>query len=511
MGVAHVKTVAVRAVAVRFKRQSATFSAVSFPMSPLPTAAITVTLASIFTVALVVVILHHEPNGASAPGIDDSTVLAAKKKWWPPAQLKDDASCVAAGVSPELTKYRKAIVLENTYKSASTATVFAPVFSSLDLDSETPNEHITTAVVFMHGLGADAQTYFCDGVAAVAGEGLSSSVLVLSPWFGSEQATLAEWVPGASSNSDTRSAYWSGYRWVKGGNASPSPARYTTAFDVLDAVVKALAAAKSSGRFPKLKRVTMNGFSAGAQVLSRWAFFSKYGNGMVDLGVTVRTIVADGSSYLYLDDSRPESSCSEPRDTGTRHTCSSFVAPDSASCPGYNDYKWGLDLVNAETNMYLEPFKANDSLVQAATTAYLKSSEIRFIFGDKDVCNCNTKGYSNTQSEVCYPSGTSCSPNAYGGQHRRTQCCDTYPDTTTHNALAVHCQDLLQGTNRLQRGINYMAYLESLRARHLSSRRKQHKQKKDKKEQASETFGFFSGGHNNAAFYASSLFKQWAY
>ena len=39
---------------------------------------------------------------------------------------------------------------------------------------------------------------------------------------------------------------------------------------------------------------------------------------------------------------------------------------------------------------------------------------------------------------------------------------DTYPDTTSGNLCAHTCEAMLQGTNRLQRGINYVDDLRKL-------------------------------------------------
>jgi len=386
--------------------------------------------------------------------------------------------------------------MANTYNNSYSGTLFAPLLASSSLDdTATADEDITLAAVFIHGLAADANTYFCDAMksvaAAAAGGGFkASSILIISPWFGDSQATGADWNPSASSSWE--STYWTTSRWLSGGNASPDPSRYTTAFDVLDTVVTKLAEAQRSGRFPNLKRVTVNGFSAGAQMASRWAIFSPYGNGKTASGVDVRTVVADGSSYVYLDKTRPASACIKGKDTGTSHSCNTFEEPDSSGCTGYNSWKYGLDLSELSANLYLEPFQANSSLVEASSQAFLTTADIRFIFGDQDVCNCNTEGYSNTQSTMCYPSGTSCAPNAHGGELHGVNCCDTYPDTATDNALNVGCESSLAGSNRLQRGINYVDYLNTRRATNVS-------------------YGFFEGGHNNSAFYASGLFKEWVY
>ena len=59
--------------------------------------------------------------------------------------------------------------------------------------------------------------------------------------------------------------------WIMGGDTRND---YTSAFDILDTVLHKLAQLQKSGRFPNLARVTMAGFSAGAQLLNRWSFFA---------------------------------------------------------------------------------------------------------------------------------------------------------------------------------------------------------------------------------------------
>eukprot|EP00930_Biecheleria_cincta_P043731 TRINITY_DN30009_c0_g1_i1.p3 TRINITY_DN30009_c0_g1~~TRINITY_DN30009_c0_g1_i1.p3 ORF type:complete len:103 (-),score=8.91 TRINITY_DN30009_c0_g1_i1:228-536(-) len=85
----------------------------------------------------------------------------------------------------------------------------------------------------------------------------------------------------------------------------------------------------------------------------------------------------------------------------------------------------------------------------------------------------------------------SCLPNSYGG----TGCCDTYPDARTDNAFDTRCQAMLQGTNRLQRGINFIAHLKSF-FRNTSTA-------------YTPSYGFFRGAHNNIAAYASPLLMKW--
>ena len=137
--------------------------------------------------------------------------------------------------------------LPSADNSSSAQSVFLPVFASLPLQSSgkaidrARAAKITRAVVWLHGLAGDANTYFCDGVSHVAEAGgttLSESTLSIAPWFGKTQVSGGvdgRWVSrsgGVERRGEERegaggsvSAYWSTSRWLEGGNNSPDPAR----------------------------------------------------------------------------------------------------------------------------------------------------------------------------------------------------------------------------------------------------------------------------------------------
>ena len=75
------------------------------------------------------------------------------------------------------------------------------------------------------------------------------------------------------------------------------------------------------------------------------------------------------------------------------------------------------------------------------------NKEVFYVLGESDVCNCETDGYDNDPS-LCYPL------NLF-------TCQDTYPDSKGNN-LDTKCQGMIQGSNRLQRGLNYLNYLNYL-------------------------------------------------
>lgn len=107
---------------------------------------------------------------------------------------------------------------------------------------------------------------------------------------------------------------------------------------------------------------------------------------------------------------------------------------------------------------------------------------------------------------------SSCAPSIYDSSHRSNSsgdnngnsdgthityhCCDTFPDSST-NYVSPRCEDMLQGSHRLQRGLLYTAYLE----RHLWAYLNYSSTVELVPEMA----------HNRTAFFKSEVFQKWAY
>ena len=406
-----------------------------------------------------------------------------------PAELSNSTICDALGF-PSLDGYLLRLPLESPYGRTSSAPVFLPVYATLP-DGVLGNavfENVTTAVVYIHGLRGAAHEYFCAGAAAAAGH---DGVLSLAPWFGDEQVTAEIW--GAPAGEAGVSAFWrSATRWLTGGNtfagadgASPQT-RYSTAFDALDALVSAL---RDGGGFPNLKLITIAGFSAGAQLASRYAFASPASLPPAPGAAAVRVIVSDPSSLMYLDGRRPAPACRPLRDTGAGWKCAEFdVPPEAPDCADYDVYKFGIN--NASyLNGYMALFD-EDPALRAETVRAFAAKDVVWIFGDEDVCNCNAPGFSNAPS--CYIEGMTCLPDAEGGPG----CCDTAPDGMS-NKVDFSCEAMVQGSNRLQRGVLYFDYLSAFfdeAGEPFAHRR---------------FFGHFA--HNNSGEYASEAFQQFAF
>ena len=360
----------------------------------------------------------------------------------PPAQLASTALCAAYGI-PDLAPYRYALPVASPTGATTNATpIFLPYYASAPLASAAA---ATTAVLFLHGLAGDAQDYFCAGLRASAGR--TPPVLVLAPWFGNESTRGAYW--RAADGDGSASLFWSNSRWSTGGSNTAPPRAFSTSFDLLDALLRALPRS--------VALASVAGFSAGAQLSGRYAFATPLGSGGA-AAPRVRFIVSDAGSYLYLSPQRPAPACSPLRDTGAQHACGAFAAPPPPACAGYDDYKYGLQALDY-LNPYLAPLASNATALQQAVERF-PARDVRLILGARDACNCNTAGYALPADGSCAPLGGSlrCAPDAHGG----AGCCDTYPDSDSSNALDVTCAAMLQGSNRLQRGLNFASHLRAL-------------------------------------------------
>lgn len=86
---------------------------------------------------------------------------------------------------------------------------------------------------------------------------------------------------------------------------------------------------------PEINQIIVLGHSAGGQFVSRYAAINNYHEDLKKQGVSAYYVVANPSSYLYLDATRyqlsPNGEITEPS------------SEELANCDGYNDYKYGLE------------------------------------------------------------------------------------------------------------------------------------------------------------------------
>lgn len=448
---------------------------------------------------------HRDSNGLTAhlllsagpdpelellPGIHSCKFV----EHWPPVALRsaeDRKFCSSLGFG-DLARYQHAVVL--TDKG-----VFLPVYSSVPLSERSPTT--THAVIWMHGTTMNANKHFCDAMHLTqtrdAGSEADSHVLTIVPWFSDERVTLGQWAPEEGGDPSSVSACWGNQFARMMGVSDGTGAGPLGSFEALDSLIRDLQ--KDHEHFPVLERIVVTGFSSGCQSLQRWAVFSQAlqpGFGRV----RVTAVLGSCGSYLYLDGSRPGAKCLSLRDTHANHRCRDFGVP-AAGCDTYDTYKYGLMLDARSSDGYFGKFSKSPAMLEEACNNFMHK-DVRFLFGQHDTCSCNVAHYHNKRfggfrNRGCFPDiGVTCGPNVHGGSSRGYGCCDTWPDGYRNN-LAHSCEALLQGTNRLQRGLNFMGHLRDFYAR------------RDKV--YVPTFSIFSGAHNGTSAFTSDAFRAWAF
>jgi len=251
-------------------------------------------------------------------------------------------------------------------------------------------EHDATVdrlVVVIHGDRRNAPEYYGAAMQA-AEEARAEDVLIVAPRFPTRDDLNDD-------ESDADLTYWDEEGW-KQGNLSEGPGDEgrVSSFSVVDRVLDVVAR-----RYSALEEVVIAGHSAGAQWVNRYAASSPAPERLGARGITTTFVVANPSSYLYLDEQRPHGESTD-----------AFARPPAEvrdDCPGYNDYKYGLE----DPNDYLREHGSADEV----RDRYLSRRVIYLLGGDDD-------------------------------------------DSDAHN-LDRSCAAELQGRNRLERGEAFYNYL----------------------------------------------------
>jgi pimeloyl-ACP methyl ester carboxylesterase len=170
-----------------------------------------------------------------------------------------------------------------------------PIYLSADWTQPWPEA--TRALLIFHGTGRNAHSYFMTGKKAreLAGEE-NAGALIIAPHF-IEQADLENRPPPADVDKLLR---WKHGRWKHGYEAlAPAP---ISSFDIIDALLARLA---DRAMFPNLAKVVVAGHSAGGQIVQLYAIVGTGAAKLTSLGVHLRYIVANPSSYAYFSQERP--------------------------------------------------------------------------------------------------------------------------------------------------------------------------------------------------------------
>jgi pimeloyl-ACP methyl ester carboxylesterase len=181
------------------------------------------------------------------------------------------------------------------------------------------NEGITRALIVVHGAGRDADNYFRSALAATFLAGALDDTIVISPRFASNDGNECKDILAANE------VNWpcNGDSWRSGGTALND--EKLGSFDFADELLRRLA---RKDMFPNLKTIVMSGHSAGGQFVTRYEMANQVHD---TLGVPVSYVVANPSSYAYVDPERPSADAKQ-------------LQPfrDARNCTAYDNWPYGL-------------------------------------------------------------------------------------------------------------------------------------------------------------------------
>jgi pimeloyl-ACP methyl ester carboxylesterase len=210
----------------------------------------------------------------------------------------------------------------------------ALAYATYALDAR--NERVTRALVVVHGAGRNADNYFRSAVAAAFLADALDDTIVIAPRFASNDGRGCQ----DALASDEINWTCTGHNWRSGGPAAGNEA--LTSFDVADQILRLLARREV---FPRLAAIVVAGHSAGGQFVTRYQMANQVHDA---LGVPVTYVVANPSSYAYLDENRPAAGSAEARPFA-----------DRANCTTYDRWPYGLeDRVGYSARLTAEQLRA---------------------------------------------------------------------------------------------------------------------------------------------------------
>jgi len=221
-----------------------------------------------------------------------------------------------------------------------------PLYSTIPLYANAAG--IARVVIVVHGESRNAKSNWSSTIEAARMAGATGTTLIVGPQFLVPQDIEAKGLPPTVLR-------WKMHDWSRGWPAlSPVP---VSGFEVLDRLLDHFA---DRARYPDLRSVVLVGHSAGAQLVQRYAAVGHGERALTALGIKIRYVVVEPSSFLYFDNLRPSAA-------------GGFKAIDPATCPGATQWRYGLDhappYVGGQSAQAIEAAYAARDVVYLAGTA----------------------------------------------------------------------------------------------------------------------------------------------
>ena len=247
---------------------------------------------------------------------------------------------------------------------------------------EKRNENVKRAFVFVHGINRDADNHFRTALAAAFLDNALDDTMIVAPHFASNSSMPGNEIGNCRDSLAPNEANWicEAQRpdtWRSGGSAIGGSK--LSSFDFMDEILRRLA---NKEFFPNLKTIVVAGHSAGGQFVIRYAMLNRVND---SLGIPISYIVANPSSYAYVNTLRPEASTlttpagdgspGRPELTNTSHVPVFSTYADANRCSGYDTWPYGLE---GRTGY-------GSSLTKEQISQQLVNRHVTYLLGEADV------------------------------------------------------------------------------------------------------------------------------
>ena len=218
------------------------------------------------------------------------------------------------------------------YEACGVNTVKLRYMSNLSLTTPNDLKDVTKALIMVHGSGINPTDVYNPVMADITTAGLQKKVLLIAPQFLEDTD-----YPGV--NDVLKWPFEEEINYAAGGVSTVPANVELSSFDVMDAIVRKLKA-----KVPGIKEIILGGHAAGGQMLLRYSMATQIETHPEMEGVKFRYIISAPRVYVYFDGVRYDTDL-------TRWTLKTV---DTSKCPGYNDYRYGLE--NIPYDHYMATF-----------------------------------------------------------------------------------------------------------------------------------------------------------
>jgi len=250
------------------------------------------------------------------------------------------------------------------------------------------NPRITRALIMIHGTLRNPDVYFTTATAAAFLAHALDDTVVIAPRIASAQGSCKDQL---AANEISYSC--GGDSWRSGGNAASDPS--VTSFDFMDSLVQQLADRKV---FPNMRVIVIAGHSAGGQFVARYEMANRIHE---TVGVPVRYVVSNPSSYAWPDASRPLPTGDAAPDAARMgwqleskpHTNFSYGTFTGAStCPNFDKWPYGLEERTSGYTKGMSDDQLKKQLASRPTTYLLSQVDTLPLGGFDSGCGAMAQG-----------------------------------------------------------------------------------------------------------------------